>query len=961
MKSQVIEFVKKLWGMKILKIVFKPIINTIICILAYSLLGALFYLELYSNAFLIAGFIISILALQAHIIYLRKFETTTKSQHLFFLIASLIILLIMLIFHSLTIKRSDLFFLFLSLASLPPFYNFCGYTRFTQVDKKTSLLNYMIGIMAVPFLAFLVYNHFSGTNYKTIYIIVIVAAYYFVVFSLVKIGVMVFREKNLARDFFNTPRSYKLITICLMLAMPLTGLLMNQYLYSYVSQYTRQFVSSGLLSDNVGFFGDFSHPAFYLLTILNAILLLIPPEKYYKFRLPMFFAKSLGFCFIFYMTVVFLPVLPVGVLTLFFIVGIYAFVPILAFWWQGRILLADYRALKLDYANKLVILISLLGFFTLPALLGSFFAYDKANFNKALAYTDEYNVNADAKVDIAALRRSLDVRSAAIYRTKIYGTKMNAFYSYRNIPIISGAYKQFMYGGQELSGDCQNRLDILFLNQDRSYYDYNYDYDNYFYDSEYGYYSTDLESVDYYTGDKSSVYIEDISHNTTYDESIDAYRTWIDLTLTNSWSESNEYKTSFRLPDGAYVSNYYLDVAGERKMGLLADRRAALAVYRRIVLSRLDPGILHYIDTDLLELRVFPFDVYERRTTGFEIIHKNSFSLMLDDRVVQIEAGAQLSETRLPGAVLLSADEINSLPPLERAPEYNFILDCSEKSDVSKLARFIYDYCWINDIYDGTVYLTTYRFEKIPLSDLTKDLTKDLAKTKIKNEGGFNIGLAMKDIFGSANNSTPVIIFVSDAADRSLMLPKEAFNYESPESSYYYRLYANNYGWPGLIAYSLTAGINHGPVTAPMFREIVSYNDRAVIRDGEDKLVITDSAVPELTGNQYLDAIALAVEHRINLKNGIKNPISYIQKSFLSHALTPSTAFIVVETAEQERELLEIQQRLLDENANADRESGRALSEPNIIVLTALVLLMFFLLHISKFLRFRKKHHSICK
>ena len=922
--------------MKTLDKIFKPIINTLIIIASYSVLGALLYLELLDGAFLIAGVIISIVLLQAYIFYLRKFESTTKSQHLFFLVASLLGLLLTLIYHALAIKRSDLFLLLLSLASLPPFYNFCGYTRFTKVDEKTSLLEYVIGIMMAPFLAFLVYNHFSGTNYKTIYIIVIVAAYYFVLFSLIKIAVMIFKEKRLVHNFFKNPKSFRIMTVFLMLVMPITGLLLNQYMYSFVSQYARQTLGgySYLRHANDGFFGDFSHPFFYLLTIINAILLLIPAEKYRKYRLPMFFAKSLGYCFIIYMAIVFLPVLPIGVLALFFIVGIYAFTPLAAAWWQGKILLAEYRELKSEFGKKLAAPVFLVGFMTLPIILGVFFAYDNANYNKALAYAGEYNTNTSKRVDIPALGRALDVRSAGTYTQRLYGTDIRANYSYKNIPLISGIYKQYIYKGQNLSYQYQDRLNDLFLNDSFEYYYYDSDY--------YDYYFRDQNLLDYYTRDRSDVHIQDIAYNTRYDESIEAYRTWIDLSLENSMVENSEYKTSFHLPDGVYVSDYYLDVLGEKKMGLLADRRAALAIYTRIVLSKLDPGILHYIDDNQLELRVFPFDVYERRETGFEVIHKNSFDLQLDDHLIEIQAGERVSETRLPGAILLSADEIKELPPLERAPEYRFILDCSGKSDVEKLTRLINNFCRRNDIDDAAVYLTTYRYDKISL--------KDLMKTEIVQEGGFNLGLSMKAALRDADyNVTPIILFVSEAADDYITFPKNTSDYETPESPFFYRLTEGDYGAAILTAYSFATNARAGVVPEPALYEVASYNGRAVINDGEDKLVILDGAIPEPTGNQYLDALALAAEHKINLKNGIKAPVSYIQKSFISHALTPSTAFIVVETKEQEEQLLKMQNDIL-----AAQESGdsRNLSEPNIIILAAAALVMFVLLYARR----RRRH-----
>jgi len=404
--------------------------------------------------------------------------------------------------------------------------------------------------------------------------------------------------------------------------------------------------------------------------------------------------------------------------------------------------------------------------------------------------------------------------------------------------------------------------------------------------------------------------------------------------------ENSEYKTNFHLPDGVYVSNYYLDVYGEKKMGLLADRRAALAIYSSIVLSRLDPGILHYIDTNQLELRVFPFGIYERRTTGFEVIHKNSFDLQLDDHLLEISAGERVAETRIPNAVLLSSDIIKDLPPLVRTPEYIFILDCSAMSDMNKLTRLINNYCWRNGINDGTVYLTTYRYEKIPLADL--------AKAEIDQEGGFNIGLAMKDALKSAGgDATPIIIFVSDAADNSLTFPVGASDYEAPESLFYYRLSEDENGAAELTAYRLSTNTRTGVLPEPRLLDVVSYDGRAVINDGEDKLVMLDNTITEPTGNQYLDAMALAAEYKINLKNGIKIPVSYIQKSIVSHSLTPSTAFIVVETKEQEERLIEMQNNILEAQ---ESNASRGLSEPSIIVLIAAALFMFLLI------RLRRRH-----
>lgn len=894
--------------MKNLKNIFCPTYNTIINIAAYSLLGALLSIAFDEAGFVTAGIFVGAALFFLHIFYLRKFQMTTKAQHLVVLTVTIVVLLLLLVYHALTIKRSDYFLLILSLASLSPFYNFCGYVRFTVIDEKTTVVKYILGIMMIPFTAFLIYNHYLGTNYKTIYLIVIVGAYYFVIFALIKIAALIIKEKNLIGSADQEAKAHDPVTFFLTIFMPVTGLLLNQYMYSYSSQYAKQ-TGYTFRHQSEGFFGDFSHPIFYGLTIINGISLLIPLVKFDKLRLPIFFMRSIGYSFILYMFVVFLPVFPVGVLALFFIVGIYAFVPLLITWWQGKILLKDYRALIGVYKKKYVTRVFILGMVTLPVILASVFVYDKLNFNRAIAYADQSNTDATGKVDVKALQRTLNSQSAYTYRTRLYGSSIRTYYSYRNIPIISSAYKLFVFKRQKLDYQCQNMLNALFFD---GYY-YNNSYDSY------------MSILDYYSRNKYPVGISDINCQTSYDESIQAYRTWVDIKLENNASDKNEYRTLFTIPDGVYISDYYLYVGDEKKYGLLTDRRAAMTIYRKIVLQQLDPGILHYVDENSLELRVYPFIPYETRETGFELIHKNSLEFLIDGYKVEARVDDSALELRLPNAVLLSSDEIKKLPPLHKEPEYYFIMDCSENSDMESLSYRILNYCAYREIDNAVLYLSTYRFDKYSVSDINK--------IKIEKQGGFNLSLAVKDIIKNAGDEkVPIIFFVTDNEDDRIISPKQIRNYASPESENYYRLNSDF----SLTPYSLFTNNKSADVQQPIINNVVSYNGSAVVNDGTDKLIVLNEEIPERESNQYLEAAALAVEYKINMKNGVKNPLSYIKKSFLSHILTPSTAFIVVETKEQEEELLKLQEEILKKQELMESNN---LSEPHTGALAVLVCL----------------------
>ncbi|MDR2903016.1 MAG: MSEP-CTERM sorting domain-containing protein, partial [Clostridiales bacterium] len=665
-----------------MKNVFNPIYNLLLNMAAYASLGTLLFLEFGEPFFFAAGLAVSVFLFFLHGLYLKKTPDVTKAQHFVFMLAAIVLLFALLLYDALTVKRSDHFLLILTLASLSPLYNFCGYVRFTRIDENTSLLKYALGILLVPFTAFLIYNHYTGSNYKTIYMIVIVAAYYFVLFSLIKIIALVIKEKNLAAAVFSQPNANRLMTVFLALVLPLTGLILNQYLYNGSSAYAKQMGYEFLTAEG-GFAGDFSHPVFYALTLLNGCCLLIPLLKYEKVKLLVFYCKAFGYPFILYMAVAFLPVLPVGVMALCFLVGFYAFVPLALAVWQGKKLLADYRFLKNAYQKNYARAVLILAVLTLPFLLTAGFIYDKINYEKALVYAEQYHTEATETIDIPALERTLAAQYAGSYQRRLFNTTIHSYYSYGNIPLISKAYELTVFGGQELSRDCRRTLQALFL--DAGWYNGIADQ------------TESLQGLDHYTAHNAPVTVSDVRHTTRYDETIDAYRTWVDLDLKNSSAHNNEFQTVFDLPDGVYVSDYSLYVGKEKKMGLLTDRRAALSIYSSIVRSQLDPGILHYIDDDSLELRVFPFLPNETRQTGFELIHKNNFALNIGGVGLTVSPAQGFTAVELPNAVLLSGEAIEKLPPLNRALDYYFILDCSADSDVETLSDRISSYAAIND------------------------------------------------------------------------------------------------------------------------------------------------------------------------------------------------------------------------------------------------------------------------
>jgi hypothetical protein len=70
--------------------------------------------------------------------------------------------------------------------------------------------------------------------------------------------------------------------------------------------------------------------------------------------------------------------------------------------------------------------------------------------------------------------------------------------------------------------------------------------------------------------------------NTTsiYDSTEGAWLSWIDLELTNKSDNAfSEYATTIDLPEGCFISDYYLYVGNKKEMGILAEKKSAMWVF----------------------------------------------------------------------------------------------------------------------------------------------------------------------------------------------------------------------------------------------------------------------------------------------------------------------------------------------------------------------------------------------
>ena len=91
-------------------------------------------------------------------------------------------------------------------------------------------------------------------------------------------------------------------------------------------------------------------------------------------------------------------------------------------------------------------------------------------------------------------------------------------------------------------------------------------------------------------------------------------RTTVQARFLNSTGEQVEGEFALRLPDGATVIGYALDIEGQMIDGVLAEPSRARATYEARVRQKVDPGIAEVSPGNVFTTRVYPISEENGRT-----------------------------------------------------------------------------------------------------------------------------------------------------------------------------------------------------------------------------------------------------------------------------------------------------------------------------------------------------------
>lgn len=683
-----------------------------------------------------------------------------------------------------------------------------------------------------------------------------------------------------------------------------------------------------------GIFGDFSAPIFYILAILNGVLLCLPNPENKLYRLPLSLGRAATFTYTLYFFFVFLPFLPLSVIAILALgTGFLMLTPLVLFVIHMDQLYKDVVFLKKHYTSKIVYPMLGIAFLILPTIIQVNYAKDRQNLHNALDYVYNPDYQKSYNINKTELARTLQ------YLRKHKARGNGSFFLSNQIPYLGAYYNWMVLDNLTLSDTKINRLDAIFF------------------DAPFLQNSAQINT--------GSPFIEttDLQVESQYDEQAKAWRSWIHLELSNT-SEMNlqEFNTVFTLPENSWISDYYLYVGDRKEMGLLTEKRAATWIFNQIRNVNRDPGLLYYLDANQIGFRVFPFAQNEVRRTGIEFLHPEPIQLTFAGQEVQlgvpeITVGSYAHDAGM--ATYLSSGFKQTLDTIYRKPYFHFILDGSAGSSsqlstyISQIETLIKQYSDLG-VEAQISWVNAYQKSTSTEHDWQAWLRQQTA------DGGFFLEQGLRSLFikhyQTQNDRYPIPVVLSNAMDQAIFnqdLAELAFTF--PETALFYHLDENaplnqhsllNKPWKAVQSVSQ---IN---TQYPVLQWKKSASKAFYIESGFNAgSIVVDQNVQqgaELLEDSNAKSLTAAIAQTAHWRKLQIQPNVYEQEwmlqlkaNFSSGLMSPLSAYIVVENEAQKAMLLQKQAQAMDGNARLDLEEDvNNMSEPGFFLLLGLLLIL---------------------
>ncbi|WP_167856813.1 MSEP-CTERM sorting domain-containing protein [Hymenobacter aquaticus] len=699
--------------------------------------------------------------------------------------------------------------------------------------------------------------------------------------------------------------------VLISLLLPLAGLLLNNGLLWGGF--------SGYRSHEEGVFGNFHNPWFYMLAVLNGVLLCLPDQAGKWPRLLIFLGRSVLFSYTFYFFIVFLPYLPLSILAIILLgLGLLLLTPLILLVVHVRELGADLEFLAGQFPRRWLRAGLLAGVLTLPLIITARYWHNRRVLHQALAYryTPDYRQHYD--LDEQALVSTLEV-------VKQHKERANGLAFSRQVPYLATYFNWLVLDNLTISDDKIADLEQLFLGAAGAR------------EPEF------TRPAAAPTGGAPA--LSGLSARSTYDARQQTWVSWLDLRVSNTDTSqrAGEYATTLALPVGCWVGNYYLDMNGRREMGILAEKKAAAWVYAQIVgeTQVRDPGLLAYTDSRHVNLRVYPVVRRAARTTGLQLLHKEPLTLTVDGRRVTLgdtTARPLAKPVATPGneVVFVSAAAKQALPLVRRTPYYHFLLNVSAKQAAGKAAyarriasRFAHDAAYAHARFT----LVDAYATPVPADQWAQELAQHTGR------GGFYLEGALRQVLFDAwqhpGPTYPVIVVVTDEVSEAILGPNlEELSSAYPESSLFYVLGATG----ETQAHSLLTNSRFGQPATPAPGQPIAV--RAWPNAAHAQAYLPDNATADIVLNQPTVGVpqprgasrwqtGLLLHgyqqwQQFHPEATEAERVPFVQASFRAGIMTRFTSYLALENEAQKAALSRKQQEVLQATATLDVDEGPA-------------------------------------
>lgn len=544
------------------------------------------------------------------------------------------------------------------------------------------------------------------------------------------------------------------------------------------------------LNTEIAFPADYQGNWVYIMTCLNALFLMLPVRRSHSWNLILYLLRCLSFAFTLYFFVVFLPYLPLSLLAIFAAgAGFLILTPSVLFI-VHIIKIQETLKAELPVNRWAACCLGLLAFTIIPGWITLEGLYQRQQLMQGLdyVYAPEIGSNENFQGNPRA------IADAVVW--------LNDYKAGRYLPYLTPYRSWLMFDGLVLPDKKMERIYRAFTGEVLAKSEGDWD-------TGFGFFS--IRSTNRGAGTirrgappPRDVELTSVNLSTEVKQDIATSIVRIEMTAGDHWQ--SEFVTHIGLPEGIYVSNFWLHIGDERVPGKLFEKKSALWVYQMIRDSRRDPGLLFYTKPDELELRVFPFTKNQTRIIEIEFNYPKDYarSLFVGKEEVRLGGVDRVAITTSLGdstIASLNRPALDELPLIQRKPYWHFIVDRSIhgpdaeqlKAAIERLRKTY------PDIIDGRVTLANYQSIEVnenngpaSLDTIKASLASDQLETLLPQDGGFLPNRAIMESFADYAQTDlrkdadferfPIFVLLTNAESHPTIEDLEPFSDFTPEA-----------------------------------------------------------------------------------------------------------------------------------------------------------------------------------